>query len=82
MGRGSTLCVYNILAVHMAIRGISRAQLAAATGMRYNVLCYKLRGERFCGFTLAEAIAIRKALGLEALDLAVLFRRGGVHEHE
>ena len=62
---------YPVLNAQIALSGMTRSRLAEAVGMHYNTLCRKLRGET--GFTIDEAIMIRKALA-SSLPVEELFK--------
>lgn len=63
--------IYPQVAAHMAIRGISRKELADAIHISYAAMGYKLTGAS--RFTLDEAAAVRRVLRIQG-DLEDIFK--------
>ena len=65
-------CPYDELRLQMVIRGVTSRELADHSGINYQTLRRKLRGES--PVLLQDAVMIRKALKLE-MPLEQLFHR-------
>lgn len=62
--------MYKNLRIEMLKKEMTMADLSAKTGIKYQTLSVKMRGES--QFTLQEAISIKKALESE-LSIEILF---------
>jgi len=66
--------MYPVIKEAMEKKHMTLVDLASATGIRYQTLSEKLRGNY--QVTVTEAVAIKKALGVKT-PLEVLFERKG-----
>ena len=66
-------CIYDNVKIAMIKNHITNYELAQRLGIEYNKVCRLLR--RATVLTLDMAIAIRKALNEEDVDLDVLFQK-------
>lgn len=66
-------CIYDNVKISMIKNHITNYELAQRLEIEYNKVCRLMRGATV--LTLDMAIAIRKALNAEDVDLDVLFQR-------
>ena len=69
--------MYPVIKEAMEKKHMTLVDLASATGIRYQTLSEKLRGNY--QVTVTEAMAIKKALGVKT-PLEVLFEKKGTEE--
>lgn len=69
--------MYPVIKEAMEKKHMTLVDLASATGIRYQTLSEKLRGNY--QVTVTEAVAIKKALGVKT-PLEVLFEKKGTEE--